>query len=111
MMGCEIEGIKIIIDDKANATIWREQKKDNCFISNKMCVFKWDDKKQVYRIVDETPEFWELKINESLFNLYINQLYEDLMQYHSKLDSLRHDKKIIEELYSTIKNEPKRGQK
>ena len=105
--GFNLEGLKVYLRRPERGTIaevWRL--KDGNFYC--LCVFKWDKRKRVYRIIDETPEFWELKINENLFNLYIDQLYKDLMLYHAKLDDLKHDKKIIEELYSTIKNEPKK---
>ena len=77
----------------------------------RLCTFKWDQKKRVYKVVNETPEFWELKLNEPEFNAYINQLYKCLMEYHLHLDALRHEKKVLEELFNTSTKRAKEARK
>lgn len=100
-----LEGLKLAVRRPAEGSRAELYKKEG-IIFKRIAVFKWDQKKQVYKVVNETPTFWEMKLSCPEFNAYINHLYNDMMDYHAKLADLRHEAEILEQLYNTVDKEP-----
>lgn len=112
MSDFSLKGLKVSIAPVGGSKVNVYKQFESCSHAYvRICTFSWDCKKRVYKIVNEAPEFWELKLNEPEFNAYINQLYKCLMEYHLKSDALRHERKVIEELFNTYSKRAKEAHK
>lgn len=116
MSDFSLKGLRIFIAPVGGTKVSVCREKPNILFPDRLsyyriCTFEWDQKKRVYRIVNETPEFWQLKLNEPEFSAYINELYECLIDYHWHLDALRHERRVLEELFNTSSKRAKEAQK